>query len=78
MCPHVQCSCWLSQGAFTPKAKRFFASPTTREFTRSTVRRVLAMSVETLREGRGLSPRLVSANFFAFGVNAPLEGNRSH
>ncbi|TNN79490.1 Tomoregulin-2 [Liparis tanakae] len=31
-----------------------------REFTRSTVRRVQAMSVETLREGRGLSLCLVS------------------
>jgi len=50
----------LLKGAFTPKAKLFFASPKTREFTHSTVRRVLAISVETLREGRGLSPCLVS------------------
>jgi len=46
------------KGAFTPKAKLFFASPKTREFTRSTIHRVLAMSIETLREGRGLSPCL--------------------
>jgi len=50
----------LPKGAFTPKAKLFFASPKTREFTRSTVHRVLAISVEALREGRGLSPCLVS------------------
>jgi len=49
-----------SKGAFTPKAKLFFASPKTREFTRSTVHRVLTMSVETLCEGRGLSPCLFS------------------
>jgi len=48
-----------SKGAFTTKAKLFFASPKTREFTRSTIHRVLTMSVETLREGRGLSPCLV-------------------
>ncbi|TNN81873.1 hypothetical protein EYF80_008002 [Liparis tanakae] len=50
----------MVKGAFTPKAKLFFASPKTREFTRSTVRRVLDMSVETLRKGRGLSLCLVS------------------
>jgi len=49
-----------TKGAFTPKAKLFFASPKTREFTRSTIRRVQAMSVETLREGRGLSLCLIS------------------
>jgi len=40
-----------SKGAFTPK---------TREFTRSTIRRLFAKSVETLCEGRGLSLCLVS------------------
>ncbi|TNN52466.1 hypothetical protein EYF80_037325 [Liparis tanakae] len=47
-------------GAFTPKVKLFFASPKTREFTHSTIHRVLTMSVGTLREGRGLSLCLVS------------------
>jgi len=48
------------KGAFTPKAKLFFASPKTNEFTRSTVHRVLTINAETLREGRGLSPCLIS------------------
>jgi len=68
---------WLnSKGAFTPKAKLFFASPKTREFTRSTICRVLAISVETLREGRGLSPYLVSVKTviisFIHQNNSPL------
>jgi len=50
----------MFKGAFTSKAKLFFASPKTREFTRSTIRSVQAMSVETLREGQGLSPCLIS------------------
>ncbi|TNN57635.1 hypothetical protein EYF80_032165 [Liparis tanakae] len=59
------------KGAFTPKEKRFFASPKTREFTRSTVRRVLAISVETLREGRGLSPCLVSVKTVIISFHPP-------
>ncbi|TNN68280.1 hypothetical protein EYF80_021463 [Liparis tanakae] len=46
-------------GAFTPKVK-LFVSPKTRGFTRSTIHRVLAMSIETLHEGRGLSLCVVS------------------
>jgi len=42
------------------KRNYFSHRPKTREFTRSTIRRVQAISVETLREGRGLSPCLVS------------------
>jgi len=64
------------KGAFTPKAIFFSAWPKTREFTRSTVHRVQVISVEMLREGRGLSPCLVSIKTviisFIHQNNSPL------